>query len=105
MAEMEDRINQILSDPEQMQRIMGMAQSLMGGDAPKSNDMPDLGMLSNLTKLMGSSGSGDKAALLQGLSPFLSPARQQKLQKALRLAQAMRIAGIALEAYGGENGV
>ena len=38
MSELEDRLNSILSDPEQMARIQGLAQSLMGegGAAPAS---------------------------------------------------------------------
>ena len=32
MSELEDRINQILGDPEQMKKITNIAQSLMGGE-------------------------------------------------------------------------
>ena len=36
MGELEDQLNSILSDPEQMAKIAGLAKSLMGGgdDAP-----------------------------------------------------------------------
>lgn len=105
MSEMEDRINNILSDPQQMEKIMNMASAFMGGETPTQPDSPDMGMLSQLTQLMRSGSGGDKTALLQGLAPFLRPDRQKKLQKALRLAQAMRIAGIALESYGGDKDV
>ena len=35
MSELEDKINSLLSDPEQMEKITQMARSLMGG-APQT---------------------------------------------------------------------
>ena len=32
MGEFEDRINSVLNDPEQMDKIANLAKSLMGGD-------------------------------------------------------------------------
>ena len=32
MGEFEDKLNSILSDPEQMDKIAGLAKSLMGGE-------------------------------------------------------------------------
>lgn len=38
MSEFEDRINSILGDPAQMEKITQMAKSLMGGEnAPQEN--------------------------------------------------------------------
>jgi len=36
MSEFEDRLNSILNDPEQMDKIASMAKSLMGGGGPDS---------------------------------------------------------------------
>ena len=49
--------------------------------------------------------AGSKAALLNALAPSLQPERRKKLEKALRLAQAARIAGIALDSFGGDGSV
>ena len=111
MSEFEDKLNHILSDPQEMEKISRLAAQLMGdstngqGDTPPSpgGGLPDLSGI--LGKLGNTGGKSDKAALLSALSPYLRPDRRQKLQKALRLAQAARIAGVALEAYGGDGSV
>ena len=36
MSEFEDKLNELLNDPGQMERIAGIAKSLMGGDAPSA---------------------------------------------------------------------
>ena len=104
MSEFEDRLNRILSDPEEMEKISRLAAQLMGGaeesGATQPNPMPDL---SRLLGLPGQTGS--KAALLNALAPYLQPERRKKLEKALRLAQAARIAGIALDSFGGDGSV
>ena len=101
MNEFEQKLNSILSDPAEMEKISRLAAQIMGGgeagaEPPSGGGVPDLtGLLSSLGQ------GGDKAALVRALCPFLHPERQAKLQKALRLAEAARIAGVALEAYGG----
>ena len=106
MNEFEQKLNSILSDPQEMEKISRLAAQLMGGSAepgtepPSGGGFPDLkGLLSNLGQ------GGDKAALVQALCPFLHPERQAKLRKALRLAEAARLAGVALETAGGDGGV
>lgn len=104
MSEFEDRLNHILSSPEEMEKISRLAAQLMGGTedsgGTQSNPTPDL------SRLLGLSGrSGSKAALLSALAPYLQPERRKKLEKALRLAQAARIAGIALDSFGGDGSV
>lgn len=37
MSEFEDKLNELLNDPGQMERIAGIAKSLMGGEAPPEN--------------------------------------------------------------------
>ena len=108
MSEFEDKLNHILSDPQEMEKISRLAAQLMGGSADGQGDAPPPpgGGLPDLKGMLGGLGQrSDKSALLSALSPYLSPDRRQKLQKALRLAQAARIAGVALEAYGGDGSV
>ena len=40
MSDLEDRLNSILSDPEQMARIQNLAQSLMGGGEGEAGAAP-----------------------------------------------------------------
>ena len=49
MGELEDRLNSILSDPGQMEKIAGLARSLMGGEsAAPEQSVPDAGLLQKL---------------------------------------------------------
>lgn len=102
MGELEDRLNSILSDPEQMRRISSLAQTLMGGG--DSEPQPAAAAAQPLGGLFGapdtlptpSRGGGDKAALLEALKPWLSEKRQKKLARAMRLAQMARLARFAM---------
>ena len=118
MSEFEDKLGSILSDPEQMANITRLAGQLMGNlspenepSEPSSTAQPtevgfDPGMLGRLQGLMGSlSGQGDdKAGLIKALAPYLREERRAKLEKAMRLAKAAKLAGAALGEFGGEGG-
>ena len=100
MSEMEDRLNSVLNNPQMMQQILSMAQS-MGGqnqkeESPQKIDsMPeiDLRMLQTISGLAGQSGiDKDQRSLLHALSPYLSQERINKLEKAMRAAKMARMA-------------
>ncbi len=110
MGELEDRLNSILSDPEQMRRISSLAQTLMGGgesSAPtgKAEGPREGGFPGSPGPLLSPPRSGgDKAALLEALKPWLSEKRQKKLARAMRLAQMARLARFAMgDAGNGET--
>lgn len=112
MSEFDDMLNSVLNDPDQMKKIMDMANSLMGSsDAPKQESKseadtqsilsdvskmisPD--MISSVQKLMGSGSiaSNDKTALVNAMGPWLSQERSRKLEKAIKLVTALRVARI-----------
>ena len=114
MAEMEDKLGAILSNPQMMQQIMAMAQ-MMGQansqpSAPsKKEDLPrqpqlslptgnDAAMLQRIYGLARQSGiDKNQQALLKALAPYLSRDRIVKLEKAMRAA---KIAGLASTALG-----
>lgn len=110
MAELEDMLNQVLSDPEQMNKIAGLAKSLMGGgdssSTPSQNSpLPfDPKMMGRLQNIMGRSGakSSSSEALLRAMQPYLSEKRRTKMDKALKLARMAKLAGFAMEEFGGE---
>ena len=109
MNEFEEKLNAILSDPGEMEKISRLAAQLMGGGAPE-NEQPQTGsdngaLFQRLAGLMGGAGAGDKTALLQALSPYLRPERQAKLKKALNIARVARLARLTLEEYGGGSDV
>ena len=109
MSELEDRLNSILSDPEQMARISSLAQSLMGGDrenasSPGTEPAPGSGVSAALGSILASprreKPGGDPAALLKALQPFLSEKRRQKLSRAMRLARMASLARMAMGEMG-----
>lgn len=104
MEDMQAQMGAILNNPEMMQKIMAMAQSL-GGSTPqeeprepppaKGPELPniDLGMLQRLSGLAGQSNiDKDQKTLLHALGPYLKHDRIQKLEKAMRAAKMARLA-------------
>ena len=130
MSEFEDRINSVLNDPAQMEKITNLAKSLMGGEGgPGSGPMPaggDMGGLASLAGgLLGGDGGldpavlgrlsrlisagneqdSDKRALLEAMKPYLSQKRRDKMDRAMRIARAAKIARLAMGEMGGEGDV
>lgn len=109
MEGLEEKLGAILGNPDTMQKIMTMAQSL-GAEAPReapkeapkeSFGLPDidLSMLKSMSGLA-QQGSIDKnqQTLLKALSPYLSRQRITKLENAMRAAKMARFAAAALAA-------
>ena len=103
MSDMEEKLSAILGNPQLMQQIMNMAQSL-GTPAPEAPPppkqesppvMPDIDpeMIGKMMNLAGKANiDRNQKALLCALEPYLSKKRLQKLEKAMRAA---RLAGTA----------
>ena len=106
MGELEDRLNSILSDPGQMEKIAGLARSLMGGDgAAPEPSAPDAGLLKKLGGLMAQNTQtpSREQALLAAMRPWLSERRREKMDRALQLARMARLAQLAMGELGGGN--
>ena len=102
MSEFEDKLHAILSDPEEMERISRLAAGLMGGGAANSGEAPDGAgaLLGRLGAMLGASAGGEKAQLLNGLSPYLRADRRARLSRALTVAGVLAAAGAALREEG-----
>ena len=115
MNDWEEKINALLSDSAQMESISRLAGQLMGGGGSETAAEPaalsapplDSAMFSRLGQLLSGGGGGDsdKTALLKAMSAYVSPARRQKMEKAIQFARMAKIAGAALREYGGGDGV
>ena len=121
MRELEDRINSVLSDPEQLARISAMAQSLMGGaqqtdeSGPQPSAAPDPSVIGNalkafpgldaasLGKLFGGGAKSRHLAALEALAPCLDEKRREKLTRAIRLARLASLAKLGLGDKGEEH--
>lgn len=109
MSEMEEKLGSILGNPQLMQQIMTMAQSLGPSQSeapPPAEPQPPPGgldpkLLSTLSTLASQSQvDPQQQKLLQALSPYLSPQRGQKLEKAMRAARLARAASTFLNGGG-----
>lgn len=122
MSEFEDKLNSILSSPEEMEKIMGIARSLSGSLGGNSGDSTDSGsaaptaanlfseldpkMLKLLSHLVSEykSPENDKTALITAIKPYLKPERQVALDKASGIVKLAHLARIALgELSGGDD--
>lgn len=116
MNDLTSQINQILSNPEMMEQIMGLS-GLLGQSAPESapqqkqipmqtTPQPQQ-MQSSPLDLLGSDGmqtimkimpiisqikqEDDTTRLLRAIKPFLSPERQEKLEEAIKILRILKI--------------
>lgn len=121
MAQLEEQLNQILGNPQAMEQIMSLAQSLSGKQEeerqpeeetqpPAENDPPSpLSALDGLDPRLLRMGMGllseysaqddKKTALLAALKPFLKPERQEKMDQAVRIARLTRVIRTALRMF------
>jgi len=106
MDQMEEKLGAILNNPQMMQQIMAMAQTMSQSQPEKESikspelkqppsSMPeiDLSMVKNLSGLANQNSiSKEQRALLSALGPYLSRDRVQKLEKAMRAEKMARLA-------------
>lgn len=105
MAEFEDKLNSILSNPALMGQIMSMAgslgQSQQPPPAPKPEPAPlpgfDPGAMQSMMQLLKSTQiSPREQNLLRALEGYLPPDRLQKLTRAMQASRVARYASSAL---------
>ena len=120
MSEFEEKLESILSNPQAMEQIMSLAQSLGGGSptpSPENGSTAEtkpfkgleesLGLgsidpriLTGIAQLLSQSGEDDhRTALLQALRPFVREQRYAKLDKAIQIARLSRLIRMALELF------
>ena len=100
MEDLESKIGSIMENPQLMQQIMSLAQSLGQSEQPESAPQPpesmgglDLQTLQKLSSLAGQSSiDKNQRNLLSALGPYLSAHRINKLEKAMRAAKMARLA-------------
>lgn len=107
MAEFEDQLNRLLSNPTAMSQIMQLAQSLdtnspppqpapqpppeHAGNGSFNNIDPALLQLFPLVQELGNQENSHAKQLLYALRPYLKTDRQNKVDRALQLARLFTI--------------
>lgn len=120
MDDMESKMGAILGNPEMMQKIMAMAQTLNQSASPKGQEPPsssrteeasqssgfslpdiDISTIQKLSGLVKQSGiDKNQQSLLKALGPYLSRERITKLEKAMRAARMASMASSVLGTRG-----
>ena len=115
MEDLQEALQNILSDPEQMARMTALAESLglkpPEGPSPQPSPIgasegdqasgpgPDLGRLMGMLAATG----GGETRVLSALRPVLSAEGQGRVDRALRAAKLSRLAGSLLTQRGPEH--
>lgn len=116
MSEMEEKLGQILSNPQMMQQIMSLAQAMNASQPQKQEPTPppqplqptvpaipdiDPNLLRSLSSMTRQGGiDQNQQALLKALSPYLSQSRVNKLERAMRAAKMAGLASVFLNSGG-----
>lgn len=110
MENMQSQMNAILQNPEMMEKIMAMAQSLgqgqqstPGPQEPQGASFPDIDIatIQKLSSFIGQSNiDKNQRTLLTALVPYLSSNRITKLEKAMRAAKLATLASSLLSNIG-----
>lgn len=112
MSELEEKLGAMLSNPQLMQQISSLVQA-MGQPSPspppptppQQPSEPDLSQLQGLASLLQSNRiDTNQQALLRALSPYLSPWRVGKLERAMRASKMAGLASIFLRGDGQSPG-
>ena len=112
MSELEEKLGALLSNPQLMQQISSLVQA-MGQPSPppppptppQQPSEPDLSQLQGLASLLQSNRiDTNQQALLRALSPYLSPWRVGKLERAMRASKMAGLASMFLRGDGQSPG-
>ena len=109
MSELEEKLNALMSNPQLMQQIAAMAQNFNPGipETPPVNEsevnIPKIEPqhIQAIAQAVGQNHADkNQEALLHALSPYLSPARINKLERAMRAAKMAGAASVFLNSGG-----
>lgn len=112
MSELEEELGALLANPQLMQQISSLVQA-MGQPSPspppptppQQPPEPDLSQLQGLASLLQSNRiDTNQQALLRALSPYLSPWRVGKLERAMRASKMAGLASVFLRGDGQSPG-
>ena len=108
MGELEDKLNAILSSPEEMGKMLELAGTLsqsLGFDAPPKQDTEDSRTAESVLRAVGKlrDGGGDSVQLLSSLARCMKGERREDLERAVRILRIYKVAKTVFEEMGGEE--
>ena len=102
MMDLEQQLNKILSDPESMNTIMQLAQSLGGGssEGPAAAGAGPEQMLGMLQKVQAAGQQDPRLqGLVQALGPFVTEEHCRRLERAVQLSGLAKLSQLALQEF------
>lgn len=114
MDDMSEKLNSLLANPQLMQQIMTMAQSINSAPPPpqkpeknttssEQTSPIDPTAITKIMSLMGKTGiDSNQKSLLRALGPYVTPQKINKLERAMRAA---KLAGAASTAFGNQSNI
>lgn len=98
MDELSEKLAGILNDPESMERVRMMAESILGEhqtSAPSPiediSGAEELPIIISIISKLKSSGNDPRSQLLTALKPHLSEPRREKVDTALKIIKVLEI--------------
>ena len=103
MDDISEKLSSLLSDPQGMDKIKEMAQSLLGQSSeppePETGTDPDIGQIAKMLSLIkGPAGNDHRVKLLLALKPNLSKERQLKVDSAIKILKLIELAPLLKDA-------
>lgn len=103
MDDLSQKLASVLNDPESMERVRQMAESILGEnktDEPQSSPLQDIGsalgvnemqsIMGIISKLKGA-GNDPRVQLLNALKPHLSEPKREKVDTAIKILKVIEI--------------
>lgn len=91
MAELDEMISSLLSDPNSMQMISSLLSGLGEKNEPTLPALPDLDKLAPLLQKLGGP-PDERCKLLMALKPFVNAQRQERIDQSVKLLKLMDLA-------------
>ena len=97
MDDINEKLKSLLDDPDSMEKVRLMAESILGEETSDDNNTNDIGLdPMTLSKIAGvmkrlNSGGDNRTKLLSSLRPLLSEERQKKVDTAIKLLRLIDI--------------
>lgn len=96
MPDLNEKLNEILNDPESMNRVRDLAESILSGKSEEENkgdleDSIDIGKIMSIMEKLKHNSNDSRSQLLLSLKPHLSAERREKVDTALKLLKLIEL--------------
>jgi hypothetical protein len=108
MDDIQEKLSALLSDPDGMEKIKAMAQSLIGSQSepelsaskpePISDPGFDIAAVTRMMSLLKNHGDDSRVRLLLALKPHLSEEKQNRVDSAVKMMKLLELAPLLKEA-------